>query len=240
MSTDEINSLIDMEQVISPINNDATKDIDWTELAAGFSLNNTNLAHFETMFNSEMIQHLVNISKTKMDLHSQPELIPMSLQSFRVESIVMIADLIRSVLESRKTIADLPLTPEQAEPEQQASESQGDLKEQSDLEFRKSHKRPRRELTVKPIKPQPIKQQLGSKSKNFHLPPIATAALRDWFAAHWDHPFANNAEKVELQQLTGLSIQQVSNWLTNARKRTWRKKTKSQFENTCDESLDES
>ncbi|RKK92050.1 hypothetical protein BFJ68_g16031 [Fusarium oxysporum] len=44
--------------------------------------------------------------------------------------------------------------------------------------------------------------------------------LRNWFAAHQQHPYATVEDLEMLQDQTGLSRQQVNNWLVNTRKRS--------------------
>ncbi|RMJ13776.1 hypothetical protein CDV36_006564, partial [Fusarium kuroshium] len=44
--------------------------------------------------------------------------------------------------------------------------------------------------------------------------------LRNWFAAHQHHPYASAEDLERLQSQTGLSRQQVTNWLVNARRRS--------------------
>jgi hypothetical protein len=44
-------------------------------------------------------------------------------------------------------------------------------------------------------------------------------ALKDWFSRHSENPYPTEEEKVMLEQQTGLSRTQVSNWLANSRRR---------------------
>ena len=46
-----------------------------------------------------------------------------------------------------------------------------------------------------------------------------TPKLRKWLFAHVDTPYPTEKEKKELCQVTGLTIVQVNNWFSNARKR---------------------
>jgi hypothetical protein len=43
--------------------------------------------------------------------------------------------------------------------------------------------------------------------------------LKDWLYSHSDHPYPDEEEKEMLQRQTGLNKTQISNWLTNARRR---------------------
>ncbi|KIL94405.1 hypothetical protein FAVG1_02968 [Fusarium avenaceum] len=44
-------------------------------------------------------------------------------------------------------------------------------------------------------------------------------ALKDWFSRHSENPYPTEEEKVMLEQQTGLSRTQVTNWLANSRRR---------------------
>ncbi|OTA27920.1 hypothetical protein BTJ68_11543 [Hortaea werneckii EXF-2000] len=52
------------------------------------------------------------------------------------------------------------------------------------------------------------------------LPAAATKILRQWHESHYDFPYPSTDDKVQLQQLTGLSDKQISNWFTNTRRRS--------------------
>ncbi|KXN67965.1 hypothetical protein CONCODRAFT_30907, partial [Conidiobolus coronatus NRRL 28638] len=43
--------------------------------------------------------------------------------------------------------------------------------------------------------------------------------LKDWLYDNIDHPFPNDKEKINLSIMTGLSVEQVSNWFINGRRR---------------------
>ncbi|KAI7758752.1 hypothetical protein LZL87_012258 [Fusarium oxysporum] len=47
----------------------------------------------------------------------------------------------------------------------------------------------------------------------------ALKTLRDWLNSHSDHPYPDEEEREMLQRQTGLNKTQISNWLTNARRR---------------------
>ncbi|RBA09049.1 hypothetical protein FPRO05_07329 [Fusarium proliferatum] len=47
----------------------------------------------------------------------------------------------------------------------------------------------------------------------------ALQVLKDWFSSHGDHPYPDEEERETLQRQTGLNKTQISNWLTNARRR---------------------
>ncbi|KAF4415911.1 Homeobox 4 [Fusarium acutatum] len=47
----------------------------------------------------------------------------------------------------------------------------------------------------------------------------ALEVLRDWLSSHSDHPYLDEEDREMLQRQTGLNKTQISNWLTNARRR---------------------
>ncbi|KAJ7740616.1 homeobox KN domain-containing protein, partial [Mycena metata] len=51
------------------------------------------------------------------------------------------------------------------------------------------------------------------------LPKETTDFLKAWLHRHSDHPYPSEEEKKQLCHATGLSMQQVSNWMINARRR---------------------
>lgn len=57
------------------------------------------------------------------------------------------------------------------------------------------------------------------------LPTDATAILKTWLFEHVDAPYPSDDEKADLMDRTGLTLTQVNNWFSNARRRTLKKKT---------------
>ena len=51
------------------------------------------------------------------------------------------------------------------------------------------------------------------------FPRAAVKLLKDWMIAHIDHPYPTDEEKEMLKSETGLSINQISNWMANTRRR---------------------
>ncbi|KAG9386606.1 homeobox and c2h2 transcription factor [Pyrenophora tritici-repentis] len=51
------------------------------------------------------------------------------------------------------------------------------------------------------------------------FPRAAVKVLKDWILMHIDHPYPTEEEKETLQQQTGLSMNQISNWMANTRRR---------------------
>lgn len=50
-----------------------------------------------------------------------------------------------------------------------------------------------------------------------------TNTLRDWIFAHSKQPYPTEQEKIMLSQKTGLTIVQINNWMSNARRRILKK-----------------
>lgn len=62
------------------------------------------------------------------------------------------------------------------------------------------------------------------KKKRGNLPEFATRILKQWIFEHSLHPYPTEEEKAELEAKTNLSLNQVNNWFTNARRRILPKK----------------
>ncbi|KAI4667366.1 uncharacterized protein J4E79_002052 [Alternaria viburni] len=58
-----------------------------------------------------------------------------------------------------------------------------------------------------------------NRKRRGNLPKEATNLLKDWFAANRTSPYPTEDQKMELCNRTGLSLNQVSNWFINARRR---------------------
>ena len=61
----------------------------------------------------------------------------------------------------------------------------------------------------------------STKKKRPNLPVQAKDILSSWFREHVDHPYPSQAEKSDLSEQTGLSLQKVDNWFINERSRKW-------------------
>lgn len=59
----------------------------------------------------------------------------------------------------------------------------------------------------------------GTRKRRGNLPKAVTLVLRDWLADHKRHPYPTDEEKLLLSQQTNLTLNQVSNWFINARRR---------------------
>ncbi|OAL51712.1 hypothetical protein IQ07DRAFT_389163 [Pyrenochaeta sp. DS3sAY3a] len=62
-------------------------------------------------------------------------------------------------------------------------------------------------------------QNAFNRRRRGNLPKEATNMLKDWFVAHRSSPYPTEDEKIDLCNRTGLSLNQVSNWFINARRR---------------------
>lgn len=59
----------------------------------------------------------------------------------------------------------------------------------------------------------------AGKKKQGNLPKESTGVLKRWLQQHTTNPYPSEDEKIELSHLTKLTVQQVSNWFINARRR---------------------
>lgn len=57
------------------------------------------------------------------------------------------------------------------------------------------------------------------KRRRGNLPKEVTEFLRKWLIQHKKHPYPAEKEKVDLARHTGLTVNQISNWFINARRR---------------------
>ncbi|KAF2251387.1 hypothetical protein BU26DRAFT_282054 [Trematosphaeria pertusa] len=64
-----------------------------------------------------------------------------------------------------------------------------------------------------------IDQSSFNRKRRGNLPKESTAILKEWFARHRESPYPTEEEKVELCRQTQLTLNQVSNWFINARRR---------------------
>ena len=60
---------------------------------------------------------------------------------------------------------------------------------------------------------------LMGQKKRAKLPPQAVVSLRLWLHEHQDRPYPSEEDKKTLTSTTGLSIVQINNWFSNARRR---------------------
>ncbi|KAI9299793.1 homeobox KN domain-containing protein [Cunninghamella echinulata] len=62
-------------------------------------------------------------------------------------------------------------------------------------------------------------EELEQKKKRGNLPKSIIFILKQWLINHSDHPYPSDEEKAFLQKETNLTINQISNWFINARRR---------------------
>jgi len=98
-----------------------------------------------------------------------------------------------------------------------ASASDGD-----DIDYEENPKSEKKDnspasLESKPLSPNQ-EQKYGSRKRG-KLPNDSTSVLKKWILQHWFHPYPSEEEKSYLCHQTGLSLTQLNNWFTNARRR---------------------
>ncbi|KAK9768092.1 Homeobox protein tos8 [Basidiobolus ranarum] len=59
----------------------------------------------------------------------------------------------------------------------------------------------------------------NQKKRRGNLPKAVTAILKSWLAKHVKHPYPTEDEKISLAMETKLTMNQISNWFINARRR---------------------
>ncbi|CAO3607629.1 unnamed protein product [Cunninghamella blakesleeana] len=58
-----------------------------------------------------------------------------------------------------------------------------------------------------------------NKRRRGNLPKAVTLILKEWLSEHKKHPYPTEEEKDALAKRTGLTLNQISNWFINARRR---------------------
>ncbi|RUP43282.1 Homeodomain-like protein [Jimgerdemannia flammicorona] len=59
----------------------------------------------------------------------------------------------------------------------------------------------------------------AGKRRRGNLPKTVTLVLREWLVQHKKHPYPTEEEKIALARETKLTMNQISNWFINARRR---------------------
>ncbi|ORZ17769.1 hypothetical protein BCR42DRAFT_239662 [Absidia repens] len=77
-----------------------------------------------------------------------------------------------------------------------------------------------------------------NKRRRGNLPKVVTAILRDWLSDHKKHPYPTEEEKGDLARCTGLTLNQISNWFINARRRILQPMLEQQEQHQEQEELD--
>jgi len=70
------------------------------------------------------------------------------------------------------------------------------------------------------------------KRKRGKLPDWATTALKQWLFQHSSRPYPTEDEKSILIHQTGLTLVQINNWFSNARRRILKKHDKDDTSNS--------
>lgn len=65
----------------------------------------------------------------------------------------------------------------------------------------------------------PNRSASGSLRRRGKLPKHITEHLKSWLMSHTEHPYPTEEEKHKFCAVTGLDINQISNWFVNARRR---------------------
>ncbi|KAJ4374738.1 homeodomain super [Neocucurbitaria cava] len=79
-----------------------------------------------------------------------------------------------------------------------------------------------------------LDQNAFNRKRRGNLPKDATNILKDWFSLNRSSPYPTEDQKLELCRLTGLSLNQVSNWFINARRRAPQKEQREREANNPD------
>ncbi|KAF2265070.1 hypothetical protein CC78DRAFT_579755 [Lojkania enalia] len=74
-----------------------------------------------------------------------------------------------------------------------------------------------------------------NRKRRGNLPKEATGILKAWFSSHRESPYPTEEEKVILCHQTNLTLNQVSNWFINARRRAPQKEQREARENAAEE-----
>lgn len=58
-----------------------------------------------------------------------------------------------------------------------------------------------------------------NRQRKGHLPEESISILKQWLFEHKQHAYPNEEEKLLLKEKTNLTLTQINNWFTNARRR---------------------
>lgn len=74
-----------------------------------------------------------------------------------------------------------------------------------------------------------------NRKRRGNLPKEATNILKEWFSANRASPYPTEDQKLDLCRMTNLSLNQVSNWFINARRRAPQKEQRERESNAGSE-----
>ncbi|KAG2184963.1 hypothetical protein INT43_000876 [Umbelopsis isabellina] len=70
-----------------------------------------------------------------------------------------------------------------------------------------------------PMHSKPTTANSSLRRRRGNLPKNVTTFLRNWLVQHKRHPYPTEDEKIDLARRTSLTVNQISNWFINARRR---------------------
>lgn len=79
-----------------------------------------------------------------------------------------------------------------------------------------------------------LDQNAFNRKRRGNLPKEATNILKEWFQANRQSPYPTEDQKMDLCARTGLSLNQVSNWFINARRRAPQKEQREREANSLE------
>ncbi|KAH7361134.1 hypothetical protein BKA66DRAFT_425977 [Pyrenochaeta sp. MPI-SDFR-AT-0127] len=79
-----------------------------------------------------------------------------------------------------------------------------------------------------------LEQNAFNRKRRGNLPKEATNMLKEWFSANRSSPYPTEDQKLDLCSRTGLSLNQVSNWFINARRRAPQKEQREREANNSE------
>ncbi|OAA65098.1 Homeodomain-related protein [Akanthomyces lecanii RCEF 1005] len=64
-----------------------------------------------------------------------------------------------------------------------------------------------------------ISGETKKRKRRANFPQRTTDELRSWFLGNLQHPYPTDTEKQDMARVTGLQMNQITNWFINARRR---------------------
>ncbi|KAI9487608.1 MAG: hypothetical protein EXX96DRAFT_553949 [Benjaminiella poitrasii] len=106
--------------------------------------------------------------------------------------------------------------------EEEDDEDDNDTDSQKDHRHRRkdsSHVHKNKKLKTKPSTTTMTQPNNNGRKRRGNLPKNVTAMLKQWLIEHSRHPYPTEEEKRGLRLKTNLTLNQISNWFINARRR---------------------